>query len=557
MFEFRFCRLSQVLLAGAALAALAPPAAASDLDDRLGRLGGASGESEAEAAPAEVPAVRAQHAAEKKSVKPRANAVYRAVPPGLPDLRSVDDRLTRLEATAAIPAAAAAAGEAPKPVTLEFSNGRPTIKSADGNFELSLRASFQGDAAAYMQDEGDQGPATTGDQLDLGSGAIIRRARIGVEGRFFKDFVYEIRFDFGGSDAEGSGAINIARVAFVGVPGLRIQAGAFKPGFTLYDSISGGDLTMMERPAVITAVNGPFGGDLARRGIEAAYQAENFLYDGDNLFVSGAWTGARTTNLSGTPASEHSGSSIDDEGTQILGRLAYRVYSDKETSSHVQVGVSGAQILSFQGIAPGTAHTVRFRERPEVRVSGERLVDTGTIPAEDGTLFGAEAGMNFMNFFLAGEYYSWSIDRATSCASGCSAGADPEFDGYYIEASYILTGETKSYKSYGTSNAVGIWAAPKVKHPVGGGGWGAWEVAARYSVLDLNFNEGAAGVEAPTGGIRGGEQSILTFGLNWYLNANLRMMLDYALVDVERLNSAGSEKGQDLSIVQGRVQFAF
>ncbi|MEJ0023880.1 MAG: porin [Alphaproteobacteria bacterium] len=48
------------------------------------------------------------------------------------------------------------------------------------------------------------------------------------------------------------------------------------------------------------------------------------------------------------------------------------------------------------------------------------------------------------------------------------------------------------------------------------GQWGAWEVAARYSNLDLNDHEGVSGSAVPAGGIRGGEQDITTVGLNWY-----------------------------------------
>ena len=61
----------------------------------------------------------------------------------------------------------------------------------------------------------------------------------------------------------------------------------------------------------------------------------------------------------------------------------------------------------------------------------------------------------------------------------------------------------------------------------------------------------------PAGGIRGGEQSIFSLGLICYLNNNLRLMTDYQWVDVDRLNGAGDDAGQQLEILQGRVQFKF
>ena len=52
-------------------------------------------------------------------------------------------------------------------------------------------------------------------------------------------------------------------------------------------------------------------------------------------------------------------------------------------------------------------------------------------------------------------------------------------------------------------------------------------------------------VATPVGGIRGGKQDILSVGLNWYLNANLRIMTDYQWVSVDRLSSSGADGGQD------------
>ena len=58
-------------------------------------------------------------------------------------------------------------------------------------------------------------------------------------------------------------------------------------------------------------------------------------------------------------------------------------------------------------------------------------------------------------------------------------------------------------------------------------------------------------------GVRGGEQSIWTVGLNWYLNNTLRMMFDYQNVDVDRLNAAGAQIGQTYDAVAMRAQLSF
>jgi phosphate-selective porin OprO and OprP len=58
----------------------------------------------------------------------------------------------------------------------------------------------------------------------------------------------------------------------------------------------------------------------------------------------------------------------------------------------------------------------------------------------------------------------------------------------------------------------------------------------RYSHTDLNFHEGLLGAAAPPEGVRGGLQNIWTVGVNWYLNPNVKLMLNGLHVNVQRLN---------------------
>jgi phosphate-selective porin OprO/OprP len=76
-------------------------------------------------------------------------------------------------------------------------------------------------------------------------------------------------------------------------------------------------------------------------------------------------------------------------------------------------------------------------------------------------------------------------------------------------------------------------------------------------VLDLNFDEGSAGLPLSPDGIRGGEQKIWTAGLNWYPNNAIRFLLDYQHSDVSRLNSAGGNLDARLDAVSLRAQVAF
>ncbi len=438
-----------------------------------------------------------------------------------------------------------------------FTDLRPSVRSGDGRFELAFRGRVQLDWASYMQDQNDFGAgygavgtcAGTNVLCDLGSGAVFRRVRFGIEGKFFRDFIYELRFDFGGTDVESSGVVNIARVGYVGIPGLRIQAGAMQPIFTLYDSTSSAELTTMERAGVVTAVVGVFGGDNSRRAIEVTYQKENLLWDGDNFLISTAFTGNRTTSQGGCQSPTHSGGA-DDECTQILGRTALRLWSDGV--SNIQIGASAAKTLSLQGqtTVPGS-RTVQFRERPEVRVTGERFVDTGALAAEGADLIGYEFDANWQNLYLAGEYYQWEVDR--TLVGGVTK--SPEFSGWYVEGEWIFTGENKRYVASGTNNNIAVWRGPSVTAPWSlGGGIGAWSLSGRYSNLDLNDLENDA---VAANRVRGGEQTVTNIGLNWYLNSNLKLMTEYSMVDIQRQNAGGASLDAEFDIVQGRMQFTF
>lgn len=450
------------------------------------------------------------------------------------------------------------------PVTLN--NGRPCFNTNDNSFQACLRGRVQLDFADYEIDADELGAGfktkgiCTSAQCDLGSGAVFRRARFGIEGRFFTDFIYELRLDFGGTDTEGSAIINIARVGWApaSIPGFRLHAGAIQPIMTMYDATSSAELPSIERAAVITTLVGAFGGDNGRRGVEATWQKENLFYQGDNFMISTAFTGDR---VDGNGVGHSGGASIDDEKTQWVGRLAYRFYSDPATSTNLQIGATGAEILSLSGTTPGAARNLQLRERPEIRVDGTRWVDTGNIPIEGGRAYGFEAGAQFQNFWVGAEWYRMDLERDRNC-TGCSVTAvDPSFSGWYVEGSWIITGETKRYAAAATNNNVAVWQGPSVANPVGfaggsGGGWGAFELTARYSVLDLDSDPT---LSSANGGIRGGEQAITNIGVNWYLNANLKAVLEYAMVDVERSSTTAltGDLDAEFDILQSRVQFSF
>jgi phosphate-selective porin OprO/OprP len=471
-------------------------------DERAARL---------EAVEAELEQQKAQDAAEAERIM----ALQTELEQKEEDALTIRTRLATLEQTTA-------------DASWIFDFNRPTLRTADNRFQFSLRGRFQFDSGVFFQD--DELPPSVTVGRDLRNGANFRRAQIGFEGRVYRDFNYEFVYDFGSSGTERAGQIYLLRVAYTGIPYFMINAGAIQPKFTLEDSTSSAEITFLERASIVNTILDPFGGSDSRRGVELIYQRADLFKGGDNLLISTAFTGERIAAIK-----------TDDEGSQLLGRIAYRFHSDER--SNYQIGVDAARIMNKPN------GLMSFGDRPETRVDGQQLVGFGfsglapALAAKTGWLYGAEAAMNRGPLYIGGEYYRYGLDRTDPALQ------DPEFSGWYVQMSYFLTGEMRPYLP-----ASAAWGSPPVVSPfaLDSGSWGTWEVKARYS--NNNFN---AFTDDPANRVLGGEQNILSLGVNWYLNRNLRWMFDYLVVDIDRRDAAGQQGGQDFSAFVNRLQFAF
>jgi phosphate-selective porin OprO/OprP len=139
----------------------------------------------------------------------------------------------------------------------------------------------------------------------------------------------------------------------------------------------------------------------------------------------------------------------------------------------------------------------RFRARPEANLLGTRLVDTGNL-AFPGSIdrLGLEAAWIHGPLLVQGEYLTFSADPA----------GKPSYrgDGFYAQGSWVLTGESRPYKNGSIGNV----------RPMND--YGAFEVALRYSLVDLN--------DAP---VLGGKEHDWTIGANWYLGQHLKFQANY------------------------------
>lgn len=445
--------------------------------------------------------------------------------------QTAEDRIAALEAKIAAltgeladikAAATKAEADRKKAATTALSGGRPTITTGDGQ-KFAVRGIVQFDAASYDEKRGAN---------DLNSGTNFRRARLGVEGTFAKDWNYALTGEFGGSGSE-SAVLNQAYVEYAGwKPGgvpVRVRAGAWATPVGLEDATSNTEAAFIERAAAPELARNVAGGD-GRTGF-------GVFANGERWYASGVLTGA----VAGTPAAPEF-----DEQIGYIGRVAFSPLGDKDWAVHVGGNISGVLRTADTGAGAVRTRQLRLRERPELRVDGTRLVDTGNINADGATVYGAELGFNYKNLQVAAEAFRVDIDRIGA--------SNPSFDGWYVQGVWSVTGEQRAWSSQ-SGGFKGI--KPKANFNPAEGSWGAVEIAGRYSVLDLDDNAGLRGAATPAGGIRGGEQTIVTAAVNWHPNAVVRFQLQYQHIDVDRLNAAGAEVGDDANVLSIRSQFAF
>jgi phosphate-selective porin OprO/OprP len=440
---------------------------------------------------------------------------------------------------------------APPDAVVKMPNNRPTICTADGQNCVAITGRMHFDGGGY--DYHPNTAATIPQRLDNGVNA--RRARIGVIGKFMNDWNFGLIYDFGGtSDGFAStasvggaavgflpgGALSGLENAYLSYTGLKpfggnlaIEGGVMDVPYTLDEATSSNDILFMERSsAQVIAVNmaaGDFRSTLGTRWYNDTFWA--------GAYVTGPTTGAI-----------HSASSINPPGTTeqygVAARAAGQIVSGKDYSLHL--GADAQFLIQPPHNLIANTQTLTFSDRPELRIDPTTLISTGAMAGVSGAqIYSAEAAGTYGPLIVQGEYFWYNVDR-TAFAPLSSV----NFNGGYVHAGFVLTGETHKYNP-GSASYGGV--VPNNPFSLAGGGWGAWEIAARASTIDLNDQLATAN------GVAGGRQTVYTAALNWYVNRNVRFMFNYLHGDVSKQVSAvnPANAGSKFDAVAMRTQWAF
>ena len=170
---------------------------------------------------------------------------------------------------------------------------------------------------------------------------------------------------------------------------------------------------------------------------------------------------------------------------------------------------------------------IQFRSRPET-FPAPYFVDTGKFAATNTKMAGYEAYYRKGPFLLGSEYW-WVGTTAPSVGSPTIHGGD-------FVATWCVTGETRAY-----NEVQGAFREVIPKRPLFSGGYGAVELVARFSDIDLNSEK-----------ISGGKFKRFTPMVNWYLTDYLRLVATYGVGRLDRFNLRGTTQ-----FFQTRLQFEF
>jgi phosphate-selective porin OprO/OprP len=386
-------------------------------------------------------------------------------------------------------------------------------KKAASKMSVNVSGRILLDSVFFGQSEGSI--ARFGDADDT---TQFRQARLAVSGEGFDIFTYKLEVDFACRDRNGDQQTNF-KDAYLGIKDLPwlgyVQIGHFKEPFGLELLTSVRNLTFMERANLEAILPG------RNVGI-AAYQVS------ENERMTFAFGGFRTI-CEGPPYIAD-----DDGGYSFTARVTYLPWYDEATQGrgllHLGLG------YSFRDVDDPSQ---RIRVRPEVNV-GPYVINTG--------FFGDVANYQLLGPEIAFLYGPFSVQSEYVVAFYNRGGADdPAFHGAYVQTSYFLTGENRVYdRKKGVFERVKPFENFFRVRTCDGNvetGWGAWELAYRYSWLDLD-----------DAGVWGGTTADHTFGINWYWNPYMRMMFNYVHAQVSPPNN---QPNADLNVFQVRAQVDF
>ena len=338
--------------------------------------------------------------------------------------------------------------------TTKWGNGYK-LSSSDGMHSLKFGGRIMSDYAIW----------NNGDETF--SGTEFRRVRFFNSGKVYGNVKYKLQLDFAGGGVSFKDVYMEVAMPYAG----NVKVGHFKEPFRLEALTSSKYITFMERALPIAFS--------PERNVGIMLH-ESFMDDKLSI-QAGLFREASSGN-----------DKMIDDVRNITTRITFLPINNDNNLLHLGAAFSSRS---------SSDDTYSVSSRAENHL-GTKLLDMDLDNVTGMNLMGAEMAFVMGSFSVQGEYVMNSVE----------AMEDYSFSGYYGQVSYFLTGEKRKYKN----SLAGFDRVKPNKNMKEGEGLGAFELAARYSSMDLS--------EAHAGTLND-----ITVGLNWYLNPCTRLMFNYVM----------------------------
>jgi phosphate-selective porin OprO and OprP len=410
--------------------------------------------------------------------------------------------------------------------TVKAGAGGFAIQSADGKTFIKFRGNLAVDGRWF----GDESTPQTAETW------LFRRVRPYVEGTF--DGIYDFRFmpDFAGGKTIILDAYLAARLQ----PWAVLTAGKFKGPV---------GLERLQPDQYNRFMELGFPSSLVPNR-DLGLQFSGTVAHGTVSYAAGYFDGV----LDGSSSDSNPSPDVDTDGHKDWeGRVFVQPFLNSENfylrgfgvgfgATYVDVAGTGASPLLPSYRTPGQQTMFAYRANTA----------TGTAPNNATFADGVRERFAPQAYYYNGSLgviteYTWVQQELARQISATVRRSDKiENKAWQVSASYFLTGEEASYAAFTPNSTFGI----------GRPGWGAFEIALRYHELDIDdaiFAGGATSFANPATAVS--KATAAGIGLNWYLNQNVKWMLDYERTEFDGGAATGDRKDENAVLTRFSLVF--